>query len=61
MRVHSIKYTDPNKDKDYMGLGNHIQWRVDGLQKNKKYSVKIKNVMINGTPKNYAYWFNITD
>ena len=61
MRVHSIKYTDPNKDKDYMGLGNHIQWRVDGLQKNKKYSVKIKNAMINGTPKDYAYWFNITD
>jgi hypothetical protein len=52
--VHSIA-----KDNDGYGVPNNIQWRADGLVNNTKYIVKINNVKVNGTDKNFEYWFKL--
>ena len=43
------------------GMPNCIAWYADGLQNNNRYNVTIKNVNVNGTLKNYTYWFNLNN
>ncbi|MFN3782146.1 MAG: hypothetical protein ACK4SO_08220, partial [Candidatus Kapaibacteriota bacterium] len=67
----TVKVVDPNNNQltisnlkyDYFGYGvpNCIYWKVSNLQKDVKYTVTISNVKVNGTPKDYTYWFRITD
>ncbi len=67
----TVKVVDPNNNQltisslkyDYLGYGvpNCIYWKVSGLQKDVKYTVTISNVKVNGTPRDYTYWFRVTD
>ncbi|MBN6065119.1 CAP domain-containing protein [Aggregatibacter actinomycetemcomitans] len=59
MKVTDISYTVPNARQGYVGLGNVIQWRVSGTRNNERYSVRIKNVLVNGVAKDYEYWFKV--
>lgn len=54
--VHSVSH-----DNTGFGVPNIIQWKVNGLQDNVKYAVKISNVMIEGKAKDYTYWFKLMD
>lgn len=42
-------------------MGNCLQWKVSALENEVEYSVKINNVFVNGTSKNYAYTFKLTN
>ncbi len=67
----NVKVTDPNNNQlaisnlkyDYIGYGvpNCIYWKTTGIQKDVKYTVTISNVLVNGKPNTYTYWFRITD
>ncbi|ROL62292.1 CAP domain-containing protein [Bacteroidetes/Chlorobi group bacterium ChocPot_Mid] len=46
-------------DTQNYGLPNNLQWKVTGLDYNKRYNVTITNVNVNGQIKNYDYWFKI--
>ncbi|NAR67690.1 CAP domain-containing protein, partial [Acinetobacter haemolyticus] len=43
------------------GIPNHIQFNFDDLKPNVIYDVKLSNVLVNGQPKEYSYWFNVND
>ena len=40
---------------------NNVSWKAPGLQNDTKYLVEIKNVNVNGTIKEYSYWFRLTN
>lgn len=42
-----------------IGVPNHIQFNFDDLKLNVIYDVKLSNVLVNGRPKEYSYWFNV--
>lgn len=49
---------------DYSGWGaltNNLSWKAAGLKDSVKYTVKITNVTIAGTVREFEYWFKITD
>ncbi len=48
-------------DNDGAGIPNILKWKIPSVQKEVKYTVSIKNVDLNGTKKDYTYWFKITD
>ena len=48
-------------DNDGAGIPNILKWKIPTVQKEIKYTVNIKNVDLNGTKKDYTYWFKITD
>lgn len=57
MNVHSIIW-------DFEGWGavqNNIRWKVDNMQNEVKYIVNIKNIVVNGSNKDYQYWFKLTN
>lgn len=54
--IRDIRY-----DNIAMGIPNNIQFAFDGLKLNVIYDVKLSNVLVNGQPKDYAYWFNVND
>lgn len=56
LSVHSVSH-----DNTGFGVPNIIQWKINGLQDNIKYAVKISGVMVDGKPKEYSYWFMLTD
>lgn len=39
------------------GIPNCLKWMVPGLQDGVRYEVEIKNLRVNGTLKDYSYWF----
>ncbi|MES0491170.1 MAG: hypothetical protein ABUK01_14325, partial [Leptospirales bacterium] len=41
------------------GIPNIIQWKTRGLANNVEYTVTIKNVTVNGKPKDYTYKFRL--
>ena len=43
------------------GVPNHIQFNFDDLKLNVIYDVKLSNVLVNGQPKEYSYWFKVDD
>jgi hypothetical protein len=43
------------------GVPNHMQFNFDDLKLNVIYDVKLSNVLVNGQPKEYSYWFNVND
>lgn len=51
--------TNLSFDNQNYGLPNNLQWKVTGLEYNKKYNVTISNVNVNGELKSYNYWFKI--
>lgn len=57
LQVHSIVY-------DFEGWGavhNNIRWMVNGLQNEVRYNVNITGIVVNGKPKDYSYWFKLTN
>ncbi|EEH70125.1 MULTISPECIES: CAP domain-containing protein [Acinetobacter] len=44
-----------------IGVPNHIQFNFDDLKLNVIYDVKLSNVLVNGQPKEYSYWFKVDD
>ncbi len=48
-------------DQGWGGVMNCLSWKASGLQDRKTYTVTIKNVNVNGTLKNYTYWFNLNN
>ena len=49
-------------DNDGHGIiRNAIYWRAANLRDSVKYIVKINNIIIGGTARNYEYWFKLTD
>ena len=52
---------DISYDNVGMGIPNNIQFYFDGLKNNVIYDVKISNVLVNGQPKDYTYWFKVDD
>lgn len=53
-KISNIRYEN-------IGIPNHIQFNFDDLKLNVIYDVKLSNVMVNGQPKEYSYWFNVND
>lgn len=51
-------YSITSDNKGY-GIPNIIEWKVNGLQYNQKYTVEINDVKVNGEVKNYNYWFKL--
>jgi hypothetical protein len=45
-------------DYNNIGLPNNLQWKVEGLTKNASYTVKIRDVIVDGERKNYNYTFS---
>jgi hypothetical protein len=57
INVHSVL----NDNEGWGSFPNNLSWKADGLTDEVKYNVSIKNVLVNGTNKNYAYWFKLTN
>lgn len=55
------KIRDISYDNLGMGIPNNIQFYFDGLKNNIIYDVKLSNVLVNGQPKEYSYWFKVDD
>jgi len=55
----SYSVQNSNKDNDYYGLPNNLQWTVSGIDYNIRYNVTISNVNVSGQMKNYSYWFKL--
>lgn len=43
------------------GIPTCMKWKSTSVLNNVKYTVNITNIKVNGTSKNYTYWFNLTD
>ena len=52
---------DISYDNVGMGIPNNIQFYFDDLKNNVIYDVKLSNVLVNGQPKEYSYWFKVGD
>jgi hypothetical protein len=48
-------------DNGNYGMPNCLKWQFPQVQEHVKYDVEITNVNVNGTMKNYTYWFELTD
>lgn len=55
-KIRNISY-----DNVGMGIPNNIQFYFDDLKNNVIYDVKLSNVLVNGQPKEYSYWFKVDD
>ncbi|WP_111828055.1 CAP domain-containing protein [Acinetobacter colistiniresistens] len=53
-KISNIRYEN-------IGVPNHIQFNFGDLKLNVIYDVKLSNVLVNGRPKEYSYWFNVND
>ncbi|WP_151716775.1 CAP domain-containing protein [Acinetobacter sp. TUM15071] len=53
-KISNIRYEN-------IGVPNHIQFNFDDLKLNVIYDVKLSNVLVNGQPKEYSYWFKVDD
>ncbi|MFK8285375.1 CAP domain-containing protein [Capnocytophaga canis] len=51
--------SDVSYDNEGAGVANSIQWKVEGLEEGKAYTVKIQNVKVKNETKNYQYQFTI--
>ena len=51
-KISNIRYEN-------IGVPNHIQFNFDDLKLDVIYDVKLSNVLVNGQPKEYSYWFNV--
>ena len=51
-KISNIRYEN-------IGVPNHIQFNFDDLKLNVIYDVKLSNVLVNGQPKEYSYWFKV--
>ncbi|WP_288382546.1 CAP domain-containing protein [uncultured Acinetobacter sp.] len=60
-RSSSAKQKISNIRYENIGVPNHIQFKFDDLKPNMIYDVKLSNVLVNGQPKEYTYWFNVND
>ncbi|GAG72249.1 unnamed protein product [marine sediment metagenome] len=54
LQINSIHY-----DNEGYGIPNNLQWKVNGIKYDVKYTVNIKNVKVAGANKNYEYWFKL--
>lgn len=57
VNVHSIG----NDNEGWGSFPNNISWKADGLVDEVQYNVSVNNVLVNGSPKNYSYWFKLTN
>jgi uncharacterized protein YkwD len=57
MNVHSLVWDD----EGWGAVHNNIRWKVDNMQNEVKYLVSIKNINVNGTKKDYEYWYKLTN
>lgn len=53
-KISNIRYEN-------IGVPNHIQFNFDDLKLNVIYDVKLSNVLVNGQPKEYSYWFKVDE
>ena len=53
-KISNIRYKN-------IGVPNHIQFNFDDLKLNVIYDVKLSNILVNGQPKEYIYWFKVDD
>lgn len=60
-RSSGVKQKISNIRYENIGVPNHIQFSFDDLKLNVIYDVKLSNVLVNGQPKEYSYWFNVND
>ncbi|MEN8365978.1 CAP domain-containing protein [Acinetobacter nosocomialis] len=60
-RSSGVKQKISNIRYENIGVPNHIQFNFDDLKLNVIYDVKLSNVLVNGQPKEYSYWFNVND
>lgn len=56
-----LQVNDQTFDNINYGVPNSLEWRVNGLQFNKKYNVTISNAKVNGQFKEYTYWFKLNN
>jgi len=54
LQINSIYY-----DNKGYGIPNNLQWKVNGIKYDVKYTVNIKNVKVARVNKNYEYWFKL--
>lgn len=56
-----IPTSEVSGNNEGYGVPNLLKWKIPSVQKEVKYTVNIKNVDVNGTKKDFTYWFKITD
>ncbi len=54
-----LQVTDRSHNHQGFGLPNIVQWKVVGTQDNVSYAVRIADVKVNGTLREYQYGFRI--
>ena len=52
--IQSLSYNN-----DFMGLPNHLQFKLDQVKENIIYDVHLDNVKVNNVPRRYDYWFQL--
>jgi len=57
----TVQFTDLTSNNEGYGVPNMLRWKITNLQKEKRYNVTVRNVDLNGTKKDFSYWFKITD
>ncbi len=60
-RSSGVKQKISNIRYENIGVPNHIQFNFDDLKLNVIYDVKLSNVLVNGQPKEYSYWFKVDE
>jgi uncharacterized protein YkwD len=46
-------------NNNFMGLPNHLQFKLGHVDENVIYDVHLDNVIVNGVPRTYDYWFQL--
>lgn len=57
----TVQFTDLSTNNEGFGVPNMLRWKITNLQKEKRYNVTVRNVDMNGTKKDFSYWFKVTD
>ena len=46
-------------NNNFMGLPNHLQFKLKQVKENVIYDVHLENVKVDGVPRTYDYWFQL--
>ncbi len=56
-----VSFNNVAANNEGYGVPNMLRFKMIGLQKDKRYTVTIRNVRYEAQSKNYTYWFRVSD